>query len=123
MCVHYTNLNKVCPKDSCPLPSIDRLVHGASNFYVLNFLDAYPDIKANPDKCEAIINMKIPQNMKEIQRLIGRLVSLSWFLPKAAKRDHLGPSHLGSSHLGPSREHPGQSSALGQADISDGNLA
>nr|KYP63449.1 Retrovirus-related Pol polyprotein from transposon 17.6 [Cajanus cajan] len=25
MCVDYTNLNKACPKDSYPLPSIDRL--------------------------------------------------------------------------------------------------
>lgn len=26
MCVDYTDLNKVCPKDSYPLPSIDKLV-------------------------------------------------------------------------------------------------
>lgn len=27
VCVDYTNLNKVCPKDSYPLPHIDRLHH------------------------------------------------------------------------------------------------
>jgi len=29
--VDYTNLNKACPKDSYPLPSIDRLVDGAAS--------------------------------------------------------------------------------------------
>ncbi|RDX75544.1 hypothetical protein CR513_44557, partial [Mucuna pruriens] len=39
--VVYSNLNKVCPKDSYPLSSIDRLVDGASGFQVFSFLDAY----------------------------------------------------------------------------------
>nr|KYP61273.1 Transposon Ty3-I Gag-Pol polyprotein [Cajanus cajan] len=41
MCVEYTDLNKTCPKDSSPLPSIDRRVDGASWNALLNFLDAY----------------------------------------------------------------------------------
>nr|KYP59375.1 Transposon Ty3-I Gag-Pol polyprotein [Cajanus cajan] len=41
MCVDYTDLNKACPKDSYPLPSIDRLVDRASGHALLNFLDAY----------------------------------------------------------------------------------
>nr|KYP66646.1 Retrovirus-related Pol polyprotein from transposon 297 family [Cajanus cajan] len=41
MCVDYTDLNKACPKDSYPLPSIDRLVDGASKHALLSFLDAY----------------------------------------------------------------------------------
>nr|KYP73728.1 Transposon Ty3-I Gag-Pol polyprotein [Cajanus cajan] len=41
MCVNYTNLNKACPKDAYPLPSIDRLVDGASSHALLSFLDAY----------------------------------------------------------------------------------
>jgi hypothetical protein len=32
MCTDYTDLNKVCPKDSYPLPNIDRLVDSASGF-------------------------------------------------------------------------------------------
>ena len=32
MCTDYTNINKVCPNDAYPLPSIDRLVDGASRF-------------------------------------------------------------------------------------------
>ncbi|XP_052723752.1 uncharacterized protein LOC128193711 [Vigna angularis] len=41
MCTDYTDLNKACPKDSHPLPSIDALVDGASGHRVLSFLDAY----------------------------------------------------------------------------------
>nr|KYP43134.1 Retrovirus-related Pol polyprotein from transposon 297 family [Cajanus cajan] len=41
MCVDYTDLNKACPKDSYPLPSIDRLVDEASGHALLSFLEAY----------------------------------------------------------------------------------
>jgi len=41
MCVDYTNLNKVYPKDSYPLLNIDRLVDGEADHKILNFLDAY----------------------------------------------------------------------------------
>ncbi|XP_014521800.1 uncharacterized protein LOC106778352 [Vigna radiata var. radiata] len=41
MCTDYTDLNKACPKDSYPLPSIDVLVDGASGHQILSFLDAY----------------------------------------------------------------------------------
>jgi len=40
-CTDYTNLNKVCPKDAYPLPSIDKLVDGTSGFQLLSFLDMY----------------------------------------------------------------------------------
>nr|KYP71305.1 Retrovirus-related Pol polyprotein from transposon 17.6 [Cajanus cajan] len=199
MCIDYTDLNKACPKDSYPLPSIDRLVDGASGHALLSFLDAYsgynqimmypPDeahtsfitdhasycyrvmpfglknagatyqrlmdkvfrqqigrnmevyvddmvvkttsaidhatdlaeifaqvrkhnmrlnpekcvfgvqggkflgfmitsrgIEANPEKCKAIIQMQSPQTVKEVQRLVRRLVSLSRFIPKLAEK-------------------------------------
>ena len=41
MCTDYTYLNKACPKDSYSLPSIDRLVDGASGQEIICFLDAY----------------------------------------------------------------------------------
>jgi len=43
MCTDYNDLNKACPKDAYPLPSIDRLVDGASGNELLSFLDAYSD--------------------------------------------------------------------------------
>ncbi|RDX78896.1 hypothetical protein CR513_40746, partial [Mucuna pruriens] len=40
MCTDYTDLNKACPKDPYPLPSIDQLVDGVSGFTLLSFMDA-----------------------------------------------------------------------------------
>ena len=51
MCVDFTDLNKACPNDSYPLPSIDALVDSASDSKVLCFLDAfsgYNQIKMHP---------------------------------------------------------------------------
>jgi len=41
MCTDYTDLNKACPKDSYPLPNIDRLVDGAAGHKYMSFLDAF----------------------------------------------------------------------------------
>lgn len=41
MCSDYIDLNKACPKDAYLLPSIDRLVDGASGYQFLSFMDAY----------------------------------------------------------------------------------
>jgi hypothetical protein len=41
MCVDYTSLNKVCPKDPFPLPRIDQVVDSTTGSETLCFLDAY----------------------------------------------------------------------------------
>ena len=41
MCADFTDLNKACPKDSYPLPSIDSLMDNASGCRLLSFLDAF----------------------------------------------------------------------------------
>lgn len=41
MCVDFTNLNKVCPKDSFPLPRIDQLVDATIGHELLSFMEAY----------------------------------------------------------------------------------
>jgi len=38
ICVYFADLNKACPKDSYPLPSIDSLVDRASGIRLLSFL-------------------------------------------------------------------------------------
>ena len=51
MCVDFTDLNKACPKDSYPLPSIDVLVDSVAGCKLLSFLDAfsgYNQIKMHP---------------------------------------------------------------------------
>ena len=56
MCVDFTNLNKVCLKDSYPLPSIDALVDSASGCRLLSFMDAFTgnnQIRMHPrDECK-----------------------------------------------------------------------
>jgi len=56
MYVDFINLNKACPDDSYPLPSIDTLVDNASGCRLLSFLDAfsgYNQIMMHPkDECK-----------------------------------------------------------------------
>jgi len=56
MCVDFMDLNKACPKDSYPLPSIDALVDSVSGCKMLNFLNVfsrYNQIKIHPkDECK-----------------------------------------------------------------------
>jgi len=40
-CVDFTDLNKVCPKNSYPLPNIDALVDSASGCRLVSFLNAF----------------------------------------------------------------------------------
>ncbi|KAM1769028.1 hypothetical protein ACFX12_046917 [Malus domestica] len=41
MCVDYTDLNKGCPKDSFPLPLVDRLIDSTAGCELSSFMDAY----------------------------------------------------------------------------------
>ena len=43
MCIDFTDLNKVCQKDSFSLPTIDRLVDASIDYKVLNFMDAFSE--------------------------------------------------------------------------------
>ena len=52
----------------------------------LGFMLTARGIEANPDKYAAIMEMRSPKNLKEIQRLVGRLTSLSRFLPQLTER-------------------------------------
>ena len=41
VCIDFTDLNKACPKDSFPLPHIDRLVEATNGNELLSFMDAF----------------------------------------------------------------------------------
>jgi hypothetical protein len=41
MCVHYTSLNKACPRDPLPLSRIDQIIDLNAGCELLSFLDAY----------------------------------------------------------------------------------
>jgi len=41
MCVDYTDLNKLCPKDPFGLPRIDEVIDSTAGCELLSFLDYY----------------------------------------------------------------------------------
>jgi hypothetical protein len=41
ICINFTNPNKACPKDPCPLPRLDQIVDSTSGCDLLSFIDAY----------------------------------------------------------------------------------
>ena len=43
-------------------------------------------IEANPDKCAAIIAMRSPTSVKEVQQLTGRMAALSRFVSAEERR-------------------------------------
>jgi len=52
----------------------------------LGFMLTHRAIEANPDKCSTILNMQSPTTLKEVQSVVGKLTSLSRFLPKLAEK-------------------------------------
>ncbi|KAG7584809.1 Ribonuclease H domain [Arabidopsis thaliana x Arabidopsis arenosa] len=55
VCIDFTDLNKACPKDSFPLPHIDRLVESTAGNELLTFMDAfsgYNQIMMDPEDQE-----------------------------------------------------------------------
>lgn len=57
MCIEFTNLNKMCSKDSFPHPHIDSLVDSTADHEMMSFMDAYSSysqILMHPDDQEKI---------------------------------------------------------------------
>ncbi|XP_057730374.1 uncharacterized protein LOC130945689 [Arachis stenosperma] len=52
----------------------------------LGFMITQRGVEANPEKCQAILHMKSPGCIKDVQRLVGRLTSLSRFLGASATK-------------------------------------
>lgn len=89
MCVDFTYLNKTCPKDSYPLPSINKLVDGASGHTMLSFLDAYsrynqipmyvPDqerttfITEGVNYCYEVMSFRLKNTGATYQRLMDKI--------------------------------------------------
>ena len=41
LCINFTDINRACPKDSCPLPRIDFIVDATVGHELLSFMDAF----------------------------------------------------------------------------------
>jgi len=63
-----------------------KCVFGIEGGKFLGFMLTNRGIEVNPDKCEVILSMRSPTNLKETQRLVGRLTSLSRFLPRLTEK-------------------------------------
>ena len=60
-----------------------KCAFGVSAGKFLGFIVNNRGIEANPDKIKAVLGMPPPSNIKEVQRLTGRIVALSRFVSKA----------------------------------------
>jgi hypothetical protein len=53
---------------------------------ILGCIVSAKGIDPNLDKVHAILNMRIPKNIKDVQKLTGRLAALNRFISKSAER-------------------------------------
>ena len=52
----------------------------------IGFMVSHRGIKANPEKIKAILDMKPPQSIKEVQSLTGQVIALKRFISKATDK-------------------------------------
>ncbi len=52
----------------------------------LGFMVSQRGIEANPDKIKAILEMQPPKNIKEVQRLTGRVAALNRFMSRSTDK-------------------------------------
>ncbi|XP_027156196.1 uncharacterized protein LOC113756920 [Coffea eugenioides] len=63
-----------------------KCVFGVTSGKFLGYLVSHQGIEANPDKVRAIQDMSPPRNVREVQRLNGRLAALNRFLSQSAEK-------------------------------------
>ena len=63
-----------------------KCAFGVSTGKFLGFIVNNRGIEANPDKIKVVLDMLPPSNIKDIQRLTGRIVVLSRFVSKASDK-------------------------------------
>ena len=63
-----------------------KCAFGVSSGKFLGFMVSHRGIEANLDKIQPILDMKPPQNVKEVQSLTGRVAALNMFVSKATDK-------------------------------------
>ena len=63
-----------------------KCIFRVSSEKFLRFMVSHRGIEANPEKIKAILNMKPPQSIKEIQSLTRRVAALNRFVSKATDK-------------------------------------
>ena len=64
----------------------NKCAFGVSSGKFLGFMVSHRGIEVNPNKIQAILDMKPPQNIKEVQSLTGRVAALNKFVSKATDK-------------------------------------
>jgi hypothetical protein len=85
MCIDFTSLNKVCPKDNFPLPRIDKIVDsavGCEVMFLLNYFSGYHQIymKEEDKASTSFITpfgtycfIRMPKGLKNVGSTFSRL--------------------------------------------------
>ena len=63
-----------------------KCAFGVASGKFLGFMVLYRGIEANPEKIKAILDMKPPHNIKEVQSLTGQVAALNRFVSKATDK-------------------------------------
>jgi hypothetical protein len=64
----------------------EKCIFGVSRLTLLDCMVSKSSIQANPEKIEAIRNMRTPQTKRDIQKLYGRIATLGRFIVRSAER-------------------------------------
>ena len=64
----------------------EKCSFGIDDEKFLGYMTSARGIEANPDKCQEILEMRSPAHITEVQRLTGRVASLSRFIPQSGNR-------------------------------------
>ena len=63
----------------------EKYTFGVQKGKILGYIVSAKGIDPNPDKVQAILNIKVPENIKDVQKLTGRLAALNRFISKSAE--------------------------------------
>ena len=122
VCIYYTDLNDACPKDSFPLPHINKTIDASSGHRMLSFLDAFsgyhqiPMYLPDSEKTSFIIPHRLfcynvmPFGLKNVGATYQRLVNMM-FGPLLGKTMEVYIDDM----LVKSKEHPDHTTHLQEA--------
>jgi hypothetical protein len=65
--------------------NLEKCIFGVSRGRLLGCMVSKSGIEANPEKIEAIRNMRTPQTKRDIQKLTGRIAALGRFIARSAE--------------------------------------
>ena len=64
----------------------NKCVFGVESGKFLGYVVSQRGIEANPEKIKALLEMKSPRRVKEVQSLTGRIAALTRFVAKATDK-------------------------------------